>query len=75
MFPISVQGTPPTPAATQARNLGVTLDMVQSPIQSVIRLALESVLSSLYLLAQLSFYHFFSGLWLQAPPCPTEQLG
>ena len=22
-----------------------------------------------------SFYHFFSGLWLQAPPCPTEQLG
>lgn len=75
MFPISVQGTPPTPAATQARNLGVTLDMAQSPIQSVIGLALESVLSSLYPPPRFSFYHFFSGPWLQAPPCPTEQLG
>ena len=75
MFSISVQGTPPTPAATQARNLGVTLDMAQSPIQPVIGLALESVLSSLDPPPRFSFYHFFSGLWLQAPPCPTEQLG
>lgn len=73
MFPISVQGTPPIPAATQARNLGVTLDMAQPPIHSVIGLALEFVLSSLYPLPRFSFYHFFSGPWLQAPPCLTEQ--